>query len=79
MRKNQVNIIIDRFDDEAPNGLHEQISIYADSNNIFEALSGAYSMALNHVGNPAVGKSIQTKGTNNCKEVDLLKEVLDNH
>ena len=58
MRKNQVNIVIDRFGDEASNGQHEQISIYADSNNIFEALIGAYSMAVEYIGNPAVGKSI---------------------
>lgn len=61
MRKNQVNIIIDRFGDESPNGQHEQIRIYADSNNIFEALTGAYSMVLEHIGNPAVGKSIEIK------------------
>lgn len=61
MRKNQVNIVIDRFGDEATNGQHEQICIYADNNNIFEALAGAYSMALEHIGNPAVGKSIEIK------------------
>lgn len=61
MRKNQVNIIIDRFGDESPNGQHEQICIYADSDNIYEALAGAYSMALDHIGNPAVGKSIEVK------------------
>lgn len=61
MRKNQVNIIIDRFGDEAPNGQHEQICIYTDNNNIFEALAGAYSLALEHIGNPAVGKSIEIK------------------
>lgn len=61
MRKNQVTIVIDRFGDEASNEQHEQIAIYADNNNVYEALSGAYFMALEHIGNPAVGKSIETK------------------
>ena len=46
MRNNQVEIKISRFGDEVPKSYHDDrqiISIYADSNNLFEALSVAYS------------------------------------
>ena len=49
MRKNQVEIKISRFGDEVPIGYNKDrqiISIYADSNNLFEALSVAYSEAI---------------------------------
>ena len=49
MRSNQVEIKIRRFGDEVPPsyGSDKQIiSVYADSNNLFEALSVAYSEAI---------------------------------
>ena len=54
MRNNQVEIKISRFGDEVPptyekNGEHKKeqiIRVYADSNNLFEALSVAYSEAI---------------------------------
>lgn len=45
MRKNQVTIILERFGDEVPEALHsdqETIRVYADSNNVYEAVSAAY-------------------------------------
>lgn len=49
MRKNQVEIKINRFGDEVPYDYGKSvqtINIYADSNNLFEALSVAYSEAI---------------------------------
>ena len=49
MRKNQVHLEIHRFGDEVPSsyGNNEQfIKVYADSNNLFEALSVAYSEVI---------------------------------
>lgn len=49
MRKNQVEIKISRFGDAVPSTYNDDrqiISIYADSNNLFEALSVAYSEAI---------------------------------
>jgi hypothetical protein len=49
MRSNQVEIKIRRFGDEVPsfyNSDKQIISVYADSNNLFEALSVAYSEAI---------------------------------
>lgn len=49
MRKNQVEIKISRFGDAVPSTYDDDrqiISIYADSNNLFEALSVAYSEAI---------------------------------
>ena len=49
MRKNQVTIKISRFGDEVPEnygGDKQIIAVYADSNNLFEALSVAYSEAI---------------------------------
>lgn len=45
MRKNQISIKIQRFGDEAPNGRGQTINIYADSNNIWEALAAANNLA----------------------------------
>lgn len=43
MRLNQVSIIVDRFNTEAKNGETKQtISVYADSNDIWTALTAAY-------------------------------------
>ena len=49
MRKNQVEIKISRFGDQVPLGFNKDrqvIQIYADSNNLFEAMSVAYSEAI---------------------------------
>ena len=48
MRKNQVEIKVRRWD-EVPSSYNDDIqiiSVYADSNNLFEALSVAYSEAI---------------------------------
>lgn len=57
MRKNQVVIKIDRYGEQSKEG-HDIFTIYSDSNNIYEALSGAYMMALEQIGNPSIAKSI---------------------
>jgi len=42
MRRNQVSISVERFADQAPIGAdHQTISVYADSNDLFEALAAA--------------------------------------
>ena len=49
MRANQVEITIRRFGDEVPvayNDNQQIISVYADSNNLYEALSVAYSEVI---------------------------------
>ena len=49
MRKNQVSIKINRYEDEVPEDYKKDtqiISVYADSNNLFEALSVAYSEVI---------------------------------
>lgn len=49
MRNNQVEIKIRRFNEEVPLSYKNDsqiISVYADSNNLFEALSVAYSEAI---------------------------------
>lgn len=49
MRSNQVEIKIRRFGDEVSSSYDSDkqiISVYADSNNLFEALSVAYSEAI---------------------------------
>ena len=48
MRRNQVTIKIERFGDQAPenaNG-HQIISVYADANNVYEALAAAYAETI---------------------------------
>ena len=43
MRRNQISIHVERFGDQAPEGAKKQsLSVYADANNIFEALSAVY-------------------------------------
>jgi len=49
MRKNQVSIKIQRFGDQVPKQLNfvdQTISVYADAQNIYEALAAAYYQAL---------------------------------
>ena len=44
MRKNQVSIGIERFGDQAPEGSQRQhISVYADANNVWEAITAAFA------------------------------------
>ena len=45
MRKNQVTIVIKRFGEKYPN-FRQETQIYADSNDLFEALSVAYAKAV---------------------------------
>lgn len=52
MRKNQVTITIERFEDQVPQEFKsssQKIVAYCDSNNIYTALSGAYFEALSAV------------------------------
>lgn len=52
MRKNQVTIKIERFGDQVPeifNANSLEINVYADSNNVYEALALAYQEALNQI------------------------------
>ena len=54
MRNNQVEIKIRRFNEEVPLSYKNDsqiISVYADSNNLFEALSVAYSEAIKELQN----------------------------
>lgn len=73
MRKNQVEIKISRFEDGAP----EVINVYVDSNNLFEALSVAYSEAIRELqkyetipsfGRVDVSSSCRDKNLYNKKE-----------
>lgn len=53
MRKNQVSILIDRFGDQVPKNYSkdtQHVHVYADSNNVYEALSKAYCEAINLLG-----------------------------
>lgn len=47
MRRNQVTIKIERFGEDASNGKHQIIEVYANSNNIWEALVAANKEATN--------------------------------
>lgn len=50
MRRNQVSLNITRFGSEVPKGYPEDrmsVNIYADSNNLYAALSKAYAKAIN--------------------------------
>jgi hypothetical protein len=52
MRKNQVTIQIKRFGDQVPVGYSkgiQEINVYTDSNNLFEALSAAFAQVLEEV------------------------------
>ena len=50
MRRNQVSISIERFGDEAPDSSKQiTIQVYADANNIYEALAAAYYEALDAI------------------------------
>lgn len=50
MRKNQITLSITRFGDQVPKGYPMErmdVKIYADSNNLYEALSKAYAKTIN--------------------------------
>lgn len=52
MRKNQVSIKIERLGDQVPehlNGGSLEIEVYADSNNIYEALAAAYTKVMEEI------------------------------
>lgn len=52
MRRNQVTINIERFGDQVPKNYPERtqrIEVYADSNNLYEALAAAFSGVLEEV------------------------------
>lgn len=52
MRKNQVEIKVRRFGDEVPENFpadKQVISVYADSNNLYEALLIAYSELMKEI------------------------------
>ena len=54
MRRSQVEIMISRFGDDVPSTYNDDkqvIRVYADSNNLFEALSVAYSEAIRELQN----------------------------
>jgi len=46
MRRVQVSISIVRFGEKDPNGKYQHITVYADAENSFEALTAAYYEAL---------------------------------
>lgn len=50
MRRNQISIHVERFGDQAPEGAKKQsISVYADANNVFEALAAAYYRLMEEI------------------------------
>ena len=52
MRKNQVSIRIQRFGDAVPKELErtvQTINVYCDSNNLYEALTGAFYEAVSEI------------------------------
>ena len=54
MRKNQVEIKISRFGEDVPSAYDDDrqiISVYVDSDNLFEALSVAYSEVIRELQN----------------------------
>lgn len=42
MRKVQINIVMEFFGDEASNGKSEKVSVYADSNNVWETICAGF-------------------------------------
>lgn len=42
MRKVQISIKMELFDDQANDGKHEQVSVYADANNVWEAIVAGF-------------------------------------
>jgi hypothetical protein len=76
MRKNQVSISIQRFGDQVPKGYPEstqKIIVYADSNNLYEALAASYSEVIEELRKyekvPSFGR---VDVTTNANEEDKL-------
>lgn len=52
MRKNQISIKVQRFGDQVPENYPkemQEIRVYADSNNLYEALTAAFCKVLTEV------------------------------
>lgn len=72
MRKNQVTIKIERFGDQVPEIFKAdslEINVYADSNNIYEALAAAYREAVKQIKTYGDGSNITTVDS----KVDIRK------
>ena len=61
MRKNQVTIFVKRFDDKYPDS-RQVTEIYADSNDLFEALSAAFARAVETFSKHNNAKAYDEKG-----------------
>ena len=42
MRKVQISIKMELFDDQATDGKYEKINVYADANNVWEAIAAGF-------------------------------------
>lgn len=42
MRKVQISIKMELFGDQASDGNHEQLNVYADANNVWEAIAAGF-------------------------------------
>jgi hypothetical protein len=66
MRKVQVTIKIERFDETAPDGKHQEITVYADANNTCEAICAAFYEALDAIqafeNLPSFGRRMSSDG-----------------
>ena len=49
MRKVQVTMKIERFYEAAPYGEHQEITVYADANNTYEAICAVFYEALDAI------------------------------
>ena len=64
MRKVQIGINVARFGDQAPDGKSHKFTVYADANNVYEALAAAYYEALDalqaHANLPSSGRRMSS-------------------
>lgn len=86
MRKNQVSVKIERFGDQVPehlNGDSLEIEVYADANNIYEALAAAYGKVLEEITKyeslPSFGCAESNIGVQPKREVDICEDDWDIH
>ena len=86
MRKNQVSIKIERFGDQVPeklNGDSLEIEVYADANNIYEALAAAYGKVLEEITKyerlPSFGCAESNIEVRPKREVDICEVDWDIH
>ena len=49
MRKVQVSMKIERFSEAAPDGEHQEITVYADANDTYEAICAVFYEALDAI------------------------------